>query len=468
MVYTRGNRDDFDRWEAKAGKMWGYEESMKLYDEFERSTAFGKRPNIYGTLSVENAPFNTDLLKYYLKAGEEITGRKPIDYNGPNQMGIGVTQGTSKNGKRMSAADGYIAGVFGSLFRGNLHVLTNSLVTKIIIDENTKTAKGVEFVTKGKQYKAYATSEVIISAGPFRSAQLLMVSGIGPKEHLMEKNVPFIHDLPVGEFFDHVALEAPTFIVNTTDQSLNFKKILPTDFLLYPLGHGITTMFLGLEALAFHKVSSSERPDYCPDLELLFMSGGIHSDFGVGFRKLARIQQGVYDEYFEPLESTAIDAWTSIILHLHPRTKGRISLRDNSIFTDPIIYYPFFDDEQDIEDILEGIKLIIQYSETKAMRSINSRIYKQLLPGCKDEDFGSDDYWRCYIRHMTTIMVHMVGTNRMGTKDDAEAVVDEECRVRGMRNLRVADTSVVPMSVSGHPQAFSYLIGERLAKLLTK
>lgn len=464
LIYTRGNRDDYDRWFANGSNPgWSYEESMALYDELESSTATGKIPNPSGTLSIENPPHRTALLEKYLAAGLEMN-QPVIDYNGPNQMGIGVAQGTSLRGARVSAAEAYINNVFK--WRANLHILTNSVVTKILIDNTTKTALGVEFVHKGVSHKIGATQEVIVSAGPIRSAQLLMVSGIGPRDHLLDNDVPFVHDLPVGEFFDHVAVEAPTFITNTTDQTLNLKRIGLDDFLQFPFGKGLATMYLGLEAIAFHKTSLTSRPSYCPDLELAFMSGGVHSDFGLGFRKLARIEQDVYDDFFKPLESTAIDAWTSIIINMHPRTTGRISLRDNSMLTSPVIDYPFFEQEEDLEDLLEGIKIVMKYAETEAMRSVNTRIYSKKVNGCEQELFGSDDYWRCYIRRIPTILVHMTGSNRMGPSGDPNAVVDASLRVHGMKRLRVADTSVIPVSVSGHPQAHSYLIGERLAKII--
>lgn len=260
LIYTRGNRDDFDRWEAIGNPGWGYNESVALYEEFEQST-----------LSVENPPHRTKLLDRYLEAGRELNV-PVIDYNGVNQMGIGLAQGTSLNGKRVSAAEAYLFDAFRQ--RSNLHILTKSVVTRILISNSSKTAYGVNFQHNGREYAVTATQEVIVSAGPFRSAQLLMVSGIGPREHLLEKNVPFIHDLPVGrKFFDHVAVEAPTFIVNTSGETINMKRVGVSDVMQFPFGRGIATMFLGLEALAFHKTSTSERPAYCPDLELLFMSG---------------------------------------------------------------------------------------------------------------------------------------------------------------------------------------------------
>lgn len=136
------------------------------------------------------------------------------------------------------------------------------------------------------------------------------------------------------------------------------------------------------------------------------------------------------------------------------------------MLSDPVVEYPFFEDTRDIDDIVEGIKIIMKYAETKAMQSINSTIYRKKIVGCKSKEFGSDAYWECYIRHMATTMVHMTGTNAMGPSSDPKAVVDANLKVHGIKRLRVADTSVVPVSVSGHTQSFSYLVGERLAKIL--
>lgn len=464
MIYTRGNKDDYDRWyDNGANPGWSYTDSWALYDELESSTAFEKSANPSGSLNIENAPYQTGLLNKYLAAGLEMN-QSVVDYNNLNQMGIAVTQGTSKRGHRVSAAEAYINNVFK--WRLNLHILTNAMVSKILIDSSTKTAYGVTFLLDGESQNVTASKEVIVSAGPIRSAQLLMVSGIGPKDHLLEKDIPVIQDLPIGEYFDHVLVVTPTFITNTSGESLNLNRVKLSDFLQFPLGQGLTTMYLGLEAVAFHKTSNSTRPEYCPDLELLFMSGGLHSDMGLGFSRLARIKQEVYADYFGPLESTAIDTWSSGILLLHPRTSGRVSLRDNSMLTDPVIEYPFFKEEQDLKDIVEAIRIAIQYAKTEAMQSVGSTLYHRKLVGCEEYDLDTGNYWECYIRHMATTLIHTTGTNRMGPSDDPRAVVDSNCRVHGIKGLRVADTSVVPVSMSGHTQAVSYLVGERVAKFI--
>lgn len=146
-----------------------------------------------------------------------------------------------------------------------------------------------------------------------------------------------------------------------------------------------------------------------------------------------------------------------------------MKLLDNDINTDPMLKYPFFEDSKDMESIIYGIKEAIRFSQTKTFRAIGARMHDIPLPSCsyyfsKDPD----KYWECYVRHVTTIVPQMVATNKMGPESDPAAVVDHQLRVKGIANLRVADTSVIPTTISGHLQAVSYMIGEKLADSLKR
>lgn len=469
LLYVRGNRKDFDKWAQMGNSGWAYDDLLPLFKKIERAnigeySTDEKYHSREGLLSVEFPQHRSGLSNMFLEAAVQ-RNISIIDYNGEHQMGMGIIQGTSQNGGRHSAASAYLKPIY--LKRDNLHIMPNSLVSRILIDDMKKEAFGVEYYHGGQKHRVYARKEVILSAGPVNSPQLLMLSGVGPKEHLEQLNIPTIVDLPVGEkFYDHIAMLAPTYLVNTTGLSPHVKKIGLLPLLQYVQGKGFLTSYLGIEAVSFHKTPFSPLPPDQPDYEIVFQSTSLQSDLGFGFRKLAKIRTDVYDTLYGPIESPEQDTWSTIILNLHPRSTGSIRLKNNRVQSYPIIRYPFYEDIQDLETLVEGIKEVQRFAETRVMKSIGSSILNIPLPDCMHLEFLSDDYWRCYARHLTFMMVHMVASNKMGPETDAEAVVDPQLRVHGIKHLRVADTSIIPTTISGHTQAISYVIGEKLAIML--
>lgn len=148
---------------------------------------------------------------------------------------------------------------------------------------------------------------------------------------------------------------------------------------------------------------------------------------------------------------------------LHPRSKGNLTLKSRSPFHHPILNANFFFDPRDIDTILDGIRETIKIIEQPPFQELGVRLYNATVPGCEHTEFNSDDYWRCYIRHLSATLHHQVATCKMGPRTDETAVTDANARVHGFRNLRVADVSILPESPSGHTAAFSFLIGEKIA-----
>lgn len=465
MIYNRGNRRDFDQWAADGNYGWSYNEVLPYFLKSERSRLKRYANSPYhgttGSLSVEDVQYRTKLVKNYMRATEEA-GHPTIDYNGESQLGSGFLQATTFKGIRHSAASAFLTPI---RHRKNLHILTNTRVVKILIDPQTKTAYGVD-IHRNKRHKSIrARKEVILSAGTFASAQLLMLSGIGPRDHLESLGIPVIHNLPVGEtMYDHMSFGGPTFIVNTTGESVNVRSLGLNDAQNYLRGTGKGAIPGGVEALTFLKYPySTDHPDM-PDTELIFSSGSMASDEGTGVRLGMRIPRSLYDRVYKPLES--VDTWTAFVMQFRPKSVGKMRLADRNIYHWPKFYPNSFAQRYDEDILIYGIREAIRISQQPAMQQLGARMHDIPLPMCQHLHFNSDDYWRCAIRNTATTLHHQVATCKMGPAADKSSVVSPELRVHGVNGLRVADCSVVPRPLTGHTNAVSFMIGEKLADMI--
>lgn len=260
MLYQRGHRKDFDDW-ANAGNVgWSYDEILPYFLKSERvdPRLDGFEPEYHGRdgyLNVENARYKTVLVDQFIAAGREF-GYKNVDPNGESLLGFSRAQATLRNGRRCSAAKAFIRPV---IHRDNLHISMRSWVTKIIIDPVTKVATAVEFVKNKKRFRVRTRKEIILSAGTIASPQLLMLSGVGPRDHLQKFNIPVIQDLKVGyNLQDHVAFNGLEFLVDQPVTISEGNVQNPIHVLNYVFrGSGPYTIPGGAEGLAFVKTSNS-------------------------------------------------------------------------------------------------------------------------------------------------------------------------------------------------------------------
>ncbi|XP_032663999.1 glucose dehydrogenase [FAD, quinone]-like [Odontomachus brunneus] len=461
MIHTRGNKHDYDTWASLGNDGWSYMDVLPYFKKSERFKVSGVKNSAYhnedGYLCVEHAPYHTKLATAYLKAGQEL-GYDVVDYNGQNQVGFSYIQVNMDHGTRCSAARAYL----DIIDRPNLNIITGARVTKVLIDDK-KRAYGVEYVKNGMSKQVLSTKEVVLSAGTIDSAKLLMLSGIGPKDHLEELDIPIIQDSKVGyNMYEHIGFLGLTFLVNQS-VSLLQSRITPSVALEYfLLKDGIMTVPGGAEALAF--IKTKYAIDEKPDIELLFVSGSIHSDNGIILKKALRITDDVYNAVFKPIEGK--DAWSIWPIVQYPRSIGRLTLKSKSPFDPPKMDPNFFSHPADLEIILEGVKHAINISKTEAFQAYGSRLHNLKIPGCRQFEFASDDYWRCAIKHLPSMMNHEVGTVKMGPQTDPYAVVDPQLKVYGVQRLRVADASIMPTIPNGHVNAGIYMIGEKAADMI--
>ena len=348
-----------------------------------------------------------------------------------------------------------------------MHILTSAMVSKILIEEETKMAFGVEFMKNNEKFTVYAKKEVIVSAGTLRSPQLLMLSGIGPSEQLKAHDIPVLKDLPVGKrFYDHNVFPALIYTVNTTNLAFHIKRFGPLEILEYVEGKGPLTSPVNIEAVVYGKMPNSPLHPDQPDYELLLLPGALSGDFGSVLGTAFNVKRDVYNSYYKPLEGQRQDEFTILVNQMRPKSYGQIKLRDKNIESHPLFYHNFFTNPEDLEPQLAGIRAGMRIAETPIFKALGAKIYSKPLPGCEHWEFASDDYWKCALRVSSAGTHHQTGSCRMGPEDSEEAVVDDKLRVRGIKRLRVADNSIIPSMVCAHTHAVAMMIGEKASDLI--
>lgn len=468
MIYTRGHRKDYDEFSAAGNTGWSYDEVLPYFIKSENNSIAEYEDSPYhghnGYLHVERVRYKTELADAFLKGGYEL-GYKKIDYTEPTQYGFSRIQTTQKYGKRMSAAKAYLKSV---KYRRNLHVAINSHVTKVLIDPSTKNAYGVEFIKNYRKRVVFARKEVILSAGAINSPQLLMLSGVGPKEHLMQQGIPVLQDLKVGENLqEHYSFLGLMFLVNKTGVSLQLSKINLGVFLDWlNNGRGILTIPGGVDGLAYINTKYNQETDDRADIELIFASGSFASDLGKDMRKSYGITDCFYEQYFSYGNNK--DTWTVLPMLLNPKSRGRILLRSKNPLHWPKIYYNYLEDPHDVKVLVEGIKEVLKLSETKPFQKLGTKLNPSQIPQCSQHLFKSDEYWTCAVRYFTGTLHHQSGTCKMGPRTDNTAVVDPELRVYGINNLRVVDASVFPKVPRAHLYAPVLMVGEKASDMIKK
>lgn len=412
-------------------------------------------------------PCRTPLVDAFLAAGR-ILGSPTVDYNSPEQLGFGYVQATIRGGRRLSAARAFL---LNNQKRSNLHILPMTTATKILINRKSNTAYGVQYVRNRLKYKVRARREVILSAGPIASPQLLMLSGIGPKEHLNQHGIPVIKDLPVGRtLYDHITFPGLIFTLNRTGISFNENRDATIEnvirFLRY--GDNVAASPGAVEGIGYIKTPVSNVNDGIPDIELISIGGSLMSDGGSKGSKATRrgmmFSENNFDRMFGPIDDT--DTWSVFPMLLHPRSVGGLELKDKNPFSHPRMYGNYLTDPIDVATLVASIRYIQSLADTEPFQRFGAKIYPARYPACPDVPFDSDAYWECAMRTFTATLHHQIATCRMGPKSDSLAVVDPELRVHGINRLRVVDSSVIPRTVSAHTHAPAVMVGEKAADMI--
>lgn len=435
MVYDRGMHSDYDRWAQQGNRGWSFAEVLPYFRRLEDfAPADDRWHGKGGPIAVTRAAQTHPFARAFVEAGQQAGYPFCDDFNGAGREGVGPVDLTVGKGRRASASRAYL---HPAMRRPNLTVLTDAHVTSIDFVE--RRATGVCFSRENQACRAEATREVILAGGAINSPQLLMLSGIGPADHLRDHDITVVADLPgVGRNLqDHLAAQ------------VKYRSTKPWSMLRYlnPLrGAAAMAQYLafrsgplaepGMSVAAF--VKSDPILDE-PDIKMLLVS----ALFANNGQTLVP-QHGFYAH----------------INVARPDARGSVSLASTDPFAPPIIDQNFNGTERDRRVMRAGVRIARHIFAQSAFDTCRG---DELAPGA---DISSDEEIDAFIRENAEADYHSVGTARMGT--DRMAVVDPELRVHGIEALRVVDASVMPHLPGGNTAIPVAMIAEKAADMIRR
>ena len=435
MVYIRGQAEDFDHWRQLGNTGWSFDDVLPYFRRSEHQMRGANRfHGTDGPLCVSDVAQHP-ICEAFLAATTGLGFPRNDDFNGASQDGVGYHQTTTRNGKRCSTAVGYLR---PAMQRTNLHVVTGALTEKILFEG--RRAVGVSFRRDGRLFIAHATREVILCGGAVNSPQLLMLSGIGPQEHLAGFGIPIVHHLPgVGQSLqDHYSAAIKLrckLPITVNDVMLSNARKLKAGLEYYMFHRGPLSMISSPAALF-----ARTRPELAsPDIKCSI------SPFSA-----ERPQDGLH----------RFSGFTMIAYQLRPESRGEIKLKSPDPFDAPAVHPNYLAAETDQRTIVAGLKLCRQILATPHMQSF---IEAEFQPGSAVE---SDEELLDYARRRGGTVYHPTSTCKMG--NDPMAVVDPELRVYSLDGLRIADASIMPTVVSGNTNAAAIMIGEKAADMVRR
>lgn len=431
MVYVRGHARDFDHWAEQGAAGWGFADVLPYFKRMEDASGGenGWRGH-GGPLTVQRGSRTNPLYGAFVEAGRQAGFELTDDYNGAKQEGFGPMEQTIRGGRRWSAASAYLR---PALRRKNVS-LVKGFARRVIVENQRAT--GVEIETRKRIQVVKARREVIVAASSINSPKILMLSGIGPAEHLREYGIQVIADRPgVGRNLqDHMEL----YIQQESTQPITLNSVLNpfskamigAQWLFFKSGLGATNHF---EAAAF--VRSRAGVDY-PDIQYHFIPAAVRYD-----GRAAAKAHG-FQAHVGPMRS---------------KSRGSVTLRSPDPKSKPVIRFNYMSHPDDWTEFRHCIRLTREIFGQSAFDPYRG---KEISPGSHVQ---SDDDLDAFIRDHAESAYHPCGTCKMGRKDDPMSVVDPECRVIGVEGLRVADSSIFPRVTNGNLNAPSIMTGEKAA-----
>jgi choline dehydrogenase-like flavoprotein len=436
QIYTRGNARDYDAWEKEEGLSgWGYRDVLPYFKRAENNERYA---NDYhgdsGPLGVSNPVAPLPICEAYFRAGQGLGIPFNPDFNGQSQEGVGYYQLTQKNARRSSASIAYLKPIRD---RKNLTVRTGVMVTRVVVEKGR--AIGVEIVSKpgGPPEILRAGREVIISSGAIGSPKLLMLSGIGPADHLKSVGIEPVHDLPgVGSNLqDHLDL----FVIAECSGDFTYDN--------YAKLH--RSAWAGLQYLLFRKgpVASS-----------LFETGGFWYADPTAAQPDIQFHLGLGSGIEAGVEKLKNPGVTLNSAFLRPRSRGSVRLSSSDPAATPLIDPNYWADPYDREISIKGLRIAREIMRQDALKPF---VEREVLPG---PSLDTDDELFDYACRSAKTDHHPVGTCRMGHDD--MAVVTPDLKLRGIENLRICDASVMPRVPSSNTNAPTIMVGEKGSDLI--
>jgi choline dehydrogenase-like flavoprotein len=484
MIYNRGNRRDFDTW-CKHGHSqgWCYKNVLPYYKKLENFTIPGiDTCGKGGPITVSYPGYRTDACTAFMNAGKEM-GYPWVNYNNGHQTGFSLTHTTLKNGLRQNAYDVFLADVADK--RPNLDIRTELKFKRLLFERvedhdhhhghHHKQSKirvvGVEYDQLGFPHTVKARREVILATSSVEIAHLMMLSGVGPADHLKEHGIEVVKNLPVGHnYHDIVAIGGLVFFSNSAvpDLEKTFTKKGVAEFLKTRTGPASSPV---TEALAF--MDSSKATCDWPDFQLAMRAGSIVSM--PMRRRIYNLNETKIVEHYGEIFDRAGTTFGIFPTVSRPQSRGRVLLQSANYKDMPIVRANFYEHPADMKVALAAIKNVLKLIQTDAFKAINVKFFDKKYGPCAHHEYtGSCDdeadeaYWTCYARHFTFPVERWAGTTKMGRHSDPTAVVDSEMRVHGIHNLRVVSAAVNPQQITGHLEGYRYMLGEKAADMICK
>jgi len=431
MLYLRGNPMDYETWSQQGARGWSYSEVLPYFKKLERR--IDQESNYHGTkglVKVSTVAKLETLSKAFLEAGKQAGYLSSKDVNGFQQDGFGLFPKNISYGLRSSTSQSYLQDP-----PSNLHIKTDCYVKQLIL--NGKKVLGVDYLQNNKNLKAYCNKEVILSAGAFNSPLILLRSGIGSSDQLKEHGIEVIHHLPgVGEnLSDHpcTAIHVQCTKPITLYKHLNLFSMTKgfINWLLTKKGFLTSNHF---DVVGFIRTKAGIR---FPNLQVALFAIGAEEGSN-NFAKEHRFQLQISTQ--------------------RPLSRGWVRLRSGDPFADPKIKFNLLEHPNDVDELITGFNLTRELLKQPALSVYTG---KEITPGKNVQTKQEFEVW---LRENCNSSYHPNGTCKMG--DDPMAVVDSECRVHGIDNLRVADASIMPTIPSCNLNCPTMMIGEKASDMI--
>jgi 4-pyridoxate dehydrogenase len=434
MAYVRGHRGDYDRWAQKGATGWSYADVLPYFRRMENWEEGGDTwRGDDGPLHTQRARSQDPLWDAWIEAGNAMGFGFTEDYNGEKQEGLGRSQSTIHLGKRDSAARAFLR---PALRRRNVELRTNVYATRVVMDGTRAT--GIEYMRLGRPTVVRAAREVILSGGVFNSPQLLMLSGIGPADHLRDVGIEPVVDSPwVGKNLqDHLAVHVTAKRKKPGPflKEMRFDRMAVSMIRAQLFGTGPGTVLPG----GLHGFVKTRPELATTDIQFLFRGAATNAHL-----------------WFPGIRPAYKDGFGVRPVLLHPESRGEVLLRSADPFDKVRIIQNFLDAPSDLETLKTGVKLARDMLHQPAMDPYRE---VEATPG---PGATSDADIEAWIRRTAITAHHPSCTTPLGT--DERAVLDTECRVRGAENLRVVDASSMPDLVSGNINAAVLVIAEKVS-----
>jgi len=434
MAYVRGHAEDYNRWEREGASGWSYEDVLPYFKKAQTHSDGGDDYRGHdGPLHVTRFPGEGELDQAWLKAGQQAGYPLTADMNGYQQEGVGHMDSTCHKGERWSAASAYLRPV---LQRKNLTTMNDVLVTRILFEG--KKAVGIELIQKGIT-KRFRADEIILSGGAINSPQLLMLSGVGDSDHLGEVGVDTIHHLPgVGQNLqDHLEV----YIAQGCKKPVSLLKDQK----------GLRMIKVGIQWFLNRTGSASSS----------------HLETGGFIRSSADVPHPDIQFHFLPSQvidhgrvAPKVEAFQVHVGSMRATSRGTLKLESNDPRKHPLLDPNYLGSEQDKYEMRQCVKLT---REIFAQAAFDEYRGDEIAPG---SDVQTDEEIDEFIRRKGDSAYHPSCTCKMGDTGDNMAVVDSQCRVIGLENLRVVDASIMPSIVSGNLNAPTIMLAEKAADII--